>query len=482
MNIIRTVKDVQLFKPYLELDGKLGSWNRWLVVLCLLYGIRVPKKYEALVKQCTGRTIKSMPKEGFKTALLLVGRRGGKSKISGLVAAFESCLSGREKFLSVGEKGLVTVVSPSRFQSSIIKSYIRAALSSPLLDAEVVKKEGDGYLLSNGILIQVLVGDFRLVRGFTQICVVCDEICYMHLAEEGKIRSDTELIAAVRPALITTGGKCIAVSTKYMRKGWAFKTWKKNYANENGKILVWDAPSKLMNPTLPQSVIDEAMEEDRASALAEFGGQWRENVASWLTREIIETCVKRGRVELLPRSGISYRGFVDVSGGRQESSAVAIGHRNKDNGNAVLDYVKEYKSPHSPNSVITDMSEKLKRFKLRRVTADNYAAEFVVDSFSANGISCSKAKLSKSQIFLELLPQVCSQSVELLDNETLINQLSNLVRKTHSGGRDSVDHATGAMDDVANAVAGVCVATSGKHYSKTIEACIRINKSLAGVR
>ena len=127
------------------------------------------------------------------------------------------------------------------------------------------------------------------------------------------------------------------------------------------------------------------------------------------------------------------------------------------------------------------MSEKLKRFRLRRVTADNFAANFVVDAFQSNGISCTKSKLSKSQLYLELLPQICSQSVELLDNEILVNQLSNLVRKTHSGGRDSVDHATGAMDDVANATAGVCVANSGKDYSKTIESCIRINQSLAGI-
>lgn len=110
MNIIRTTKDKKLFRPYLELDGKLGTWNNWFVCLCCLYGIKIPNKYADLVKTCTGRSIKSMPKEGFKTALLLVGRRGGKSKISGLIAAFEACLSGREKHLSVGEKGLVTVV------------------------------------------------------------------------------------------------------------------------------------------------------------------------------------------------------------------------------------------------------------------------------------------------------------------------------------------------------------------------------------
>jgi hypothetical protein len=36
----------------------------------------------------------------------------------------------------------------------------------------------------------------------------------------------------------------------------------------------------------------------------------------------------------------------------------------------------------------------------------------------------------------------------------LISQLHGLERRTARGGRDSIDHAPGAHDDIANAVAG----------------------------
>jgi hypothetical protein len=39
----------------------------------------------------------------------------------------------------------------------------------------------------------------------------------------------------------------------------------------------------------------------------------------------------------------------------------------------------------------------------------------------------------------------------------LISQLHGLERRTARGGRDSIDHAPGAHDDVANAVAGALV-------------------------
>ena len=47
--------------------------------------------------------------------------------------------------------------------------------------------------------------------------------------------------------------------------------------------------------------------------------------------------------------------------------------------------------------------------------------------------------------------------VELLDHPGLIAQLSSLERRTTRFGKDSIDHPSGAHDDVANAAAGVLV-------------------------
>jgi len=48
-----------------------------------------------------------------------------------------------------------------------------------------------------------------------------------------------------------------------------------------------------------------------------------------------------------------------------------------------------------------------------------------------------------------------SGRLDLLDNARMISQFVALERRTSRGGRDTVDHAPGAHDDVANAVAGV---------------------------
>jgi hypothetical protein len=67
---------------------------------------------------------------------------------------------------------------------------------------------------------------------------------------------------------------------------------------------------------------------------------------------------------------------------------------------------------------------------------------------------------TKSEIYLELLAQINSRVCDLLDHPRLLAQLVGLERRTSRGGRDSIDHAPNAHDDVANAVAGAIVLAS----------------------
>src|SRR4028118_1149534 len=54
----------------------------------------------------------------------------------------------------------------------------------------------------------------------------------------------------------------------------------------------------------------------------------------------------------------------------------------------------------------------------------------------------------------DLLPLLNSGRVELLDSPRLVAQLCGLERRVARSGRDAIDHAPGAHDDLANAVAG----------------------------
>jgi hypothetical protein len=97
----------------------------------------------------------------------------------------------------------------------------------------------------------------------------------------------------------------------------------------------------------------------------------------------------------------------------------------------------------------------LRRYGISRVTGDNYAAEWVARSFTDLRIVYEKSPKNKSVLYGELLPHICSEEIELLDDEKLVNQLAGLERRTHQGGKDKIDHPPGGHDDLANVIAGL---------------------------
>ncbi|MBW8042459.1 MAG: hypothetical protein FVQ85_21025 [Planctomycetes bacterium] len=467
MNILNAITDRNLFRSFLaDRNNKLKTWTNWAVGISALYGLPIRAKYASLIHSCTGRDINLLPVDGFDSALFLTGRRSGKSRTSAVIGAYEACFSGKEKLLAPGETGMVAILAPTAKQARIVKKYLRQIFeSSDLLRSQIVSETKESFTLANGVVIEILVGDWRTVRGYTLIAAIVDEVCFFGLDPDSKVRSDTELIRALKPSLATIGGRLICISSPYAKRGWAHSTFKKNWGNDNGSVLVWNCASRVMNPTLPKKVVDEALKEDLASAKSEYLGEFRDDIAIWLPIEVIESVVHKGRRELLPKNHYRYFAFVDVSGGRSDDAALAVGHRevNESEKVVVVDCLRRYAAPHSPFQVIGSMGETLRKYGIRKVFGDNYSAEFVADAFRSRGFRYEKSALNKSALYLELLPTICSRGIELLDDEVLIKQLAGLERRTRSGGKDAVDHCSGGKDDIANSVAGLSfIAAKGK--------------------
>jgi hypothetical protein len=225
-------------------------------------------------------------------------------------------------------------------------------------------------------------------------------------------------------------------------------------------VLVWKAPTPTMNPTVPQAVIDEATERDPLSAAAEFGAEFRTDVESYVTREVIEAAVVDGRYELPRVEGVRYFGFTDPSGGSADSMTLAIAHLS-DGGRMIVDAMRERRAPFSPDDVVSEFAATLKAYGVSRIHGDRFAAEWPRERFRVHGIEYRVSDKPKSDLYRDLLPLLNSNRVELLDHRRLVAQLCGLERRTARGGRDSIDHVPGAHDDVANAVAGA-IATAAR--------------------
>ncbi|MGH7536526.1 MAG: hypothetical protein ACREMG_13235, partial [Gemmatimonadales bacterium] len=385
---------------------------------------------------------------------VIVGRRGGKSRIAALVAVFLACLRDYSGVLAPGERGVVMVIAADRLQARVVLRYIVGLIDDvPELRALVVNRRKESLDLCTGVVIEVHTASYRTVRGYTVLAAVLDEVAFWR--SEDSASPDKEVLDALRPGMATVpGAVLLAISTPYARRGevWnAYERWRGR--EEPGTPLVWQADTASMNPAVDPFVIESAYAEDPVAAAAEYGAQFRSDVEAFLSKEAVDDVVVAGRRELAPGYSRSYMAFTDPSGGSQDSFTLAIAHR--EGNRAVLDALREVRPPFSPDSVVKDFAELLRSYGIDTVTGDHYGGEWPRERFRAHGINYWLAPEPKSAIYRAFLPAVNSGRVELLEHPRLRAQLLGLERRVARSGSDSIDHPPGAHDDLANAAAGV---------------------------
>ncbi|MCI0404139.1 MAG: hypothetical protein L0212_11565, partial [Acidobacteria bacterium] len=326
--------------------------------------------------------------------------------------------------------------------------------STPMLAAMVESRTRETLNLSNRVTIEVHTASYRTTRGYTVAAAILDEIAYW--PTEDAANPDREIVAALRPAMATLpGALLLGLSSPYAQRGVLFEAWKQHHGQDGDPVLVWQADTRSMNPTVSERVIAEAYEQDPEAARADYGAEFRRDVESFLVRETVEAVVVPDRRELPPFAGMEYVGFVDPSGGSQDSMTLAIAH--DENGKAVLDAVRERRPPFSPDEVVAEFAALLRGYGVFQVKGDRYAGEWPRERFAVHGVHYEPSSKTKSELYAELLPLVNAARVELLDSPRLAAQLAGLERRTARGGRSSIDHAPGGHDDLANAAAGALV-------------------------
>jgi hypothetical protein len=449
IEIITACQDQDIFGPWFK-DAQ--TWAAWFVVLKVMFGLPLGDDELAVFRKHTGRT--TPDPRGYFDLSLVVGRRGGKSLILALTAAFLGCFFDWRPFLTGGERGTIVIIAADRRQAATIFKYLREMLAIPLL-AGVIKRETNELLeLNNSVNVEIQTASFRTIRGRTVVAALCDELAFWR-TDEGAGNPDVEIINALRPSMATVpGARLLKASSPYARRGVLWTDYRKHYGAEAAATLVWKASTREMNPSVPQSFIDAAYEDDPANAAAEYGAEFRSDIEAFVSREAVEACVVPGRLELSLLRNTRYFAFVDPSGGSSDSMTVAVGHNNE-KGVVVIDALRERRPPFSPEAVVEEFVTLLQAYGVRSVSGDRFGGEWPRERFKMHGIAYEVGVKPKSDLYRDLLPLVNSAGIELLDVPRLAAQLCGLERRTSRAGKDSIDHAPGGHDDLANSVAGV---------------------------
>lgn len=445
----------------LEDDQLLGkalpgdSWKAWRIMLLACMGEELTPDELAIYTKLTERS--ASPTERVRQGTFIVGRRGGKTKALSTLAVYLSTLC-EHPGLSPGEVGACLLIGMDKDQGALALGYAAATIEqSPLLQQMVKSKTADTITLDNQVEIVVRSPSFRRLRGRTAVCVLGDESSFWY-QEGSSANPDTEILAAVRPMLLTTRGPLFLASSPYAKRGILFESWKRDFGPDGDeRTVVAKGASQAFNPSLPDAEIKAALERDPEWAKAEYLGMWRDDIESFVCRDAVEACIDPDVRERPFVMGCRYHAFCDPAGGSGgDSMTLAIGHKVGER--VLIDAIREIKPPFSPADAVSDFCALMKKYRIATVRGDRYAGAWVSDSFREHGISYRPSEESKSQIYMNFLPQLNTRMVVLLDHMRSVSQIASLERRKRFGGTgESIDHAPRMHDDVANVIAGVAV-------------------------
>ena len=453
MNIIKAMTDPNLFgRHFLPLE----SWESWIVVLSAVFGLPMNQKQRGIFQKLAGFDYK--PGLSPNEIWLAIGRRGGKSKIVALIAVYLAVFY--KYALTPGEVGLVMIIAPNIKQAKINLRYVEAFIDgSPILAEMVLRKTAESIELRNNIHIMISSCSLRAVRGYTLVAAVCDEIAFWRSDESAN--PDKEVLNAIRPAMITVkSSKLICLSSPYARKGALYEAHRDYYGERDDDILVLQAPTAMMNPTVDKKLLAREEKRDPASFRSEYLAQFRTDIAAALDVDWIDAALILPNLDR-PKSehARQYRAFVDMASGRGggDAATLAIAHCEPDSDTVIVSLVRRWAPPFSPEGVVQDMAELVRQYNINSVSGDNYGADLVVELFTKAGISYQRSEETAADLYVQAIPIFSTGKIEAPDHPVLRRELILLERRTRIGGRDLITHPHGLHDDMANVVMAVAV-------------------------
>ena len=423
-----------------------------------LYGLPIPKEQESLVRRCIGHPPRK-PME-YREAAFICGRRSGKSdKIAANVAVYEAFF--RKHKLSTGERGVVLLLAQSMRAAQIVRNYIEGKIQkSPILSRHVQATRAQELDLDNGITIAIHPASFRSIRGLSVVACVCDEIGFWW-TEDGYANPDVEILRAVRPAMATfPNAKMVLASSPYAMSGVLWDTWRDR--KKDREVLVWHAPTALMNPTVGKRFLENEKKRDPDNYRREYEAEFAEAVSAFIPADAIASCVVAGRTSVPPTPRRHrYTAAIDAAF-KGDRFTFAVVHRDRQADRFVVDHLAGWEGsrqdPVRLGRVIPEIRSVLEKYRLRTVFGDQFGSEPLRQVFSTVGITFTESPFTvqtKADMYATLRSLIMDGRIELLDHPASLKELRSLEIHLLPGGHPRIGHPSrgGLHDDYADAIA-----------------------------
>ncbi len=413
-SVVDTLTNPALFAPAFT---PAASWSAWHTALKALFALSPTPDDLARYTAHTGRA--TWPTTLAREAWLVVGRRGGKSRVAALVAIYLAAFRSYTGILAPGERGdrdghrRRSTPSPRR-----LPLHPGAARCRPDAGGADPPPHGRGAAPDQQGHPGSAHGQLPQHEGYTVVAAILDEVAFW--PTEDSANPDTEIVAALKPAMATVPAPLLLGISSRMR----------------GRARCGSPPRPLRPGRRPRPRLASALGGDEPEPgprrdrrrLRGRPGQRLGGVRGPLQDRCRVLCLARGdrgvprprAPRIAARGRVHLPGLLRSAGGSgSDSFSLAIAHAEP-----APDAARRVgrrpgdPPPVQPRVRDRDFAALLRAYRITDVFGDDSLAAGPAKR-SQGGVSYRPAGKPKSALYVDALPHLNSHLVELLDHPRL---------------------------------------------------------------
>lgn len=470
-------------KPRLDVikfcrDPRLLDFQPWPVqevILRAQFGLEMPPELLPIWREIVvPRGIPYVPR-WYRTIVLVIGRRGGKTRITRAAKSYEAIEYNPAQFVPAGEHCLLPVVATSQAvaRDVFVATLIRELKASKALRTQIVWDDHkvrhgrevtnrDQIVFKNRTIIRAFPCNGTAILGYEGASPTYDELA-KYSKERGSPRGDQEVLRNLQPITLNLASRGVSQTTMISSPGAKEGEFHKAYSEAEQRMetqLTIQCPSWIANPNWDDAEMAAERERDPLGFSMEYGAEFADQVEGlFKAEEVAAVLTEREAMPAVP--GQTYWGRVDPAF-VGDNFGLGIGHSEGDT--VRIDWLEAVSPPKkgaiSVKAVLDLWEAKHREYKVRKWKIDQYAGEPLAQAARARGIPVEVEPWTtgyKKTIYSTLVSRVRSQRFEAPDSLILRRELLRLQQRTTKSGQVSIGHppGRGETDDLADVCAGL---------------------------
>lgn len=414
---------------------------------------------------------------------LIVGRRGGKTLMSSILALYGAVMENWKPMLGKHNTATMLVMSHTKEFSDEVIDVVRALIEeSPVMHRliDTAKKNTqstinlkmpflgkNGKIVYSRVRIRTNAASSRSTRGSACPVILADEIAFWGSDPNSK-ETDAQIIAAAKPSMFQFEEKAmlIKLSSPGIKHGvlWNYFSMRDSLP---GSCLVLKSPSWTFNSQLPKYKFKEEWELAQKNPLDNFESEYRANFVDstsiFIRSEMVDLCVCKGVSFIAPEedprgvTDIMYTAAIDAAFKGDRFAFTVVSHNGtKIRQHVMMTWAGTRIAPVKAHVIAKFIGKICLNFNLSEVHADQYAYQPLREIFDQYGINLLENTFTptyKKQIYFNLKKTIHNQQLDLLDHADQTKEIKQLQVEQTQTGNIKIGHPAGGTDDCSDATA-----------------------------